>query len=99
MDLVSLGEVLLRLAVPSPGRIETVRQLDVHLQGALHILQVLRRNLGDGDVVDVDLLLADQVQQQVERPVVMFEVEIERSSHFSLGYQDPYYERLRGSHR
>ena len=33
-DLVSLGEVLLRLAVPSPGRIETVRQLDVQIGGA-----------------------------------------------------------------
>jgi 2-dehydro-3-deoxygluconokinase len=34
MDLVTLGEVLLRLAVPSPGRIETVRQLDVQFGGA-----------------------------------------------------------------
>jgi 2-dehydro-3-deoxygluconokinase len=34
MDLITLGEVLLRLAVPSPGRIETVRQLDVQIGGA-----------------------------------------------------------------
>src|SRR5919198_2626955 len=33
-DLVTLGEVLLRLAIPSPGRIETVRQLDVQIGGA-----------------------------------------------------------------
>jgi 2-dehydro-3-deoxygluconokinase len=33
-DLVTLGEVLLRLAVPSPGRIETARQLDVQFGGA-----------------------------------------------------------------
>jgi 2-dehydro-3-deoxygluconokinase len=33
-DLVTLGEVLLRLAVPSPGRVETVRQLDVQFGGA-----------------------------------------------------------------
>jgi 2-dehydro-3-deoxygluconokinase len=33
-DLVTLGEVLLRLAVPSPGRIETARQLDVQIGGA-----------------------------------------------------------------
>src|SRR6266852_2345870 len=33
-DLVTLGEVLLRLAVPSPARIETVRQLDVQFGGA-----------------------------------------------------------------
>ncbi|MBI3827853.1 MAG: sugar kinase [Candidatus Rokubacteria bacterium] len=33
-DLVTLGEVLLRLAIPSPGRIETARQLDVQIGGA-----------------------------------------------------------------
>jgi 2-dehydro-3-deoxygluconokinase len=33
-DLVALGEVMLRLAVPSPGRIETARQLDVQIGGA-----------------------------------------------------------------
>ncbi len=33
-DLVSLGEVLLRLAVPSPARFETARRLDVQIGGA-----------------------------------------------------------------
>ena len=33
-DLVTLGEVLLRLSVPSPGRFETTRQLDVQVGGA-----------------------------------------------------------------
>lgn len=33
-DLVTLGEVLLRLAVPSPDRIETARRLDVQIGGA-----------------------------------------------------------------
>lgn len=33
-DLVTLGEVLLRLSVPSPGRIETAHQLDVQIGGA-----------------------------------------------------------------
>jgi len=33
-DLVTLGEVLLRLAVPSPARIENARQLDVQIGGA-----------------------------------------------------------------
>src|SRR5215469_18122787 len=33
-DLVTLGEVLLRLAVPSPGRFETARMLDVQFGGA-----------------------------------------------------------------
>lgn len=33
-DLVALGEILLRLSVASPGRFETVRQLDVQVGGA-----------------------------------------------------------------
>lgn len=33
-DLVTLGEVLLRLSVPSPGRFETTYQLDVQFGGA-----------------------------------------------------------------
>jgi 2-dehydro-3-deoxygluconokinase len=33
-DLVTMGEVLLRLAVPSPARIETAHQLDVQIGGA-----------------------------------------------------------------
>ncbi len=33
-DLVAIGEVMLRLSIPSPGRIETVRQLDVQIGGA-----------------------------------------------------------------
>ena len=33
-DLVTLGEVMLRLAIPSPARIESVSQLDVQIGGA-----------------------------------------------------------------
>ena len=33
-DLVAIGEVLLRLSIPSPARFETVRQLDVQFGGA-----------------------------------------------------------------
>jgi 2-dehydro-3-deoxygluconokinase len=33
-DLVTIGEVMLRLSIPSPARIETVRQLDVQVGGA-----------------------------------------------------------------
>src|SRR5438105_9961668 len=33
-DLVTLGEVLLRLAVPSPGLFETARVLDLQIGGA-----------------------------------------------------------------
>ncbi len=33
-DLVTLGEALLRLSIPSPARVETARQLDVQIGGA-----------------------------------------------------------------
>src|ERR671919_117245 len=33
-DLVAIGEVMLRLSIPSPARIETVHQLDVQIGGA-----------------------------------------------------------------
>src|SRR5512145_3425077 len=33
-DLVAIGEVMLRLSIPSPARIETARQLDVQVGGA-----------------------------------------------------------------
>jgi 2-dehydro-3-deoxygluconokinase len=33
-DLVTLGEILLRLSIPSPARFETARQLDVQIGGA-----------------------------------------------------------------
>jgi 2-dehydro-3-deoxygluconokinase len=33
-DLLAIGEVMLRLSIPSPARIETVRQLDVQVGGA-----------------------------------------------------------------
>jgi len=36
-------------------------ELDIHLDGAVHELEILGRDLGDGDVVDVDLLFADEV--------------------------------------
>src|SRR4029079_19511694 len=33
-DIVAIGEVMLRLSIPSPARIEAVRQLDVQVGGA-----------------------------------------------------------------
>ena len=33
-DLVAIGEAMLRLSIPAPARIETVRQLDVQIGGA-----------------------------------------------------------------
>ncbi len=44
----------------------------VHVAGAelIDVGQKLRRDFGDGDVVDIDVLLADEIEQQVERAVV-----------------------------
>src|SRR5947209_17321837 len=45
---------------------------DVHVEFAnlLYIREVLRGDPGDGDIVDVDILLANEVEQEVERPFV-----------------------------
>ncbi len=44
----------------------------IHVAGAelVDVGQKLRRDFGDGDVVDIDVLLADEVEQQIERAVV-----------------------------
>ena len=44
----------------------------VHVAGLqlVHIGQKLRGDLGDGNVVNVDVLLANQVQQQIQRAVI-----------------------------
>jgi len=36
----------------------------------VHVGQELRGDFGDGNVVDVDVLLANEVKQQVERAIV-----------------------------
>jgi hypothetical protein len=42
LDLVTLGEVLLRLSIPAPGRVETARARAVQSGGAagLGLLQI-----------------------------------------------------------
>ena len=42
------------------------------------VLHVLARDLGDFDVEDVEVLPADQIQQQIERPFERFEEYLER---------------------
>jgi len=44
----------------------------IHVGGLqlIYVGQELRRDPGDGNVVDVDVLLADQIEQKVERAVV-----------------------------
>ena len=69
-----------RLNVDERGRHvdELGPQIHIHLPGLPHVLQILGGDGGDGDVFDVDLLLADQVQQQVQRALVLLQVDVER---------------------
>ena len=52
--------------------------IEIHLARLIEISQILRSDGGDRDVADVDLLLADQIQQQIERPVVVIEMDVQR---------------------
>ena len=47
---------------------------NVHVEfaDALDIGEILRGDFRDGDVVDIDILLANQIEQQVERAFVDF---------------------------
>ena len=49
---------------------EFAGDVDVHLLEQVEIVEVLLGDLGNGNVVDIDLLLADEVEQQVERSLV-----------------------------
>jgi hypothetical protein len=40
----------------------------------VEILQILFGDFGDGNIIDVNLLLPDQVQQQIKRAFVNFEL-------------------------
>ena len=44
--------------------------VDVDLLEVVGVLEELAGDAGDGDVVDVDVLLADEVEEEVERAVV-----------------------------
>ena len=65
------GDEHLGLDVDEGGRHhhELARHVQVQLLHQVQVLHVLARDGRDGDVVDVDLVLADEVQQQVERPL------------------------------
>ena len=47
---------------------ELSRDINVELLHVLNILQVLLGDFRDRDVVDIDVLFADEVEQQVEWP-------------------------------
>ena len=57
-------------------------QIHVHFTRFVHVFKILRRDGRDRDVLDIDLLFADQVQQQVERPIVLRQMEIEWRRHY-----------------
>jgi hypothetical protein len=55
------------------GHVDEFRgHVHVELPYALDVGKVLRRNLPDRDVVDIDVLFANQIEQQVERAFVDF---------------------------
>jgi len=51
-------------------------QVHIHLPRPIQVLQILGSNGGDGDILDVDLLFANQVQQQVEGPFIFFQMDV-----------------------
>ena len=55
--------------------------IDIELFELVQIFQILARDLGDGNIVNVHLLLADQIQQQVERAIVGIEMNFVGSGH------------------
>ena len=57
---------------------ELAAQVDVQLFGLAEIVQVLVGDLRYRDVVDADLLLADQIEQQINRAGVLFQFDVER---------------------
>ena len=68
-DVVTLGEILLRLAVPSPGTIETARQLDVQIGGAEANVAVACARLG-ARVAWLSALPANPWGERVRRELV-----------------------------
>src|SRR5213593_3766439 len=68
-DLVTLGEVLLRLAIPSPSRFETARQLDVQIGGAEANVAAACARLGL-KVAWISALPANQWGERIRRELV-----------------------------
>ena len=52
-------------------------QIDVHLAGLFHVLKILGCNLCDRNVANVDLLPANQVQQEVERAFILLQMKVQ----------------------
>jgi hypothetical protein len=69
-----------RLDLDEHGRHEQVfgGQLQVAAADLVHVAQVLARDIHHGDVEDVEVLLADQVEQQVQRPLEGLQEDLQR---------------------
>ncbi len=52
--------------------------VEIHLARLIQIGEVLRGDGRDRNIADVDLLFADQIQQQIERSVVLIEMNVQR---------------------
>src|SRR5437868_14871595 len=56
-------------------------ELDIQLECLLHVLEILRSDTGNGDVVDTNLLLANEVKQEIKRPLVLLKLEVQGERH------------------
>ena len=52
------------------GHLSGKDMVHIQLLDALHVGEKLRGDFPDGDIVDINVLFADEIEQQVERPVV-----------------------------
>src|SRR5437879_10021881 len=68
-DRLTLGEVLLRRAIPAPGRFETARQLDVQIGGAEANVAAACARLGL-KVAWISALPANQWGERIRRELV-----------------------------
>src|SRR5207247_11328814 len=68
-DLVTLGEVLLRLAIPSPTRFETARHLDLQIGGAEANVAVACARLGLS-AAWISALPANRWRERIRRELV-----------------------------
>jgi hypothetical protein len=73
---------------------EFARDVEIQLLHHVNCLQVLRSNQRDGNVVDIDVVLFDEVQQQIERPLEVIELDGKGfGRRFELGLAQGHYER------
>ena len=53
------------------GHVNKIRRdIDIEFFDLMEIIEILFGDFGDGNIVDVHLLLADQIKQQIERAFV-----------------------------